>query len=478
MDSFLFLPGRRKMATTRLIALHINKGKTVAQCLAARTDYAQNEKKTNDGKYVSSYKCDPKTADEEFLLSKREYYHITGKQQKRDVIAYQIRQSFRPGEITPEDANQIGYETAMRFTKGNHAFVVATHTDRAHIHNHIIFNSTTLDCKKKFRDFFRSGLALRRVSDQVCIEHGLSVISLFGLKRTKKRLDYPKKESIREQFCDAIDQAMLEHPKNFEELYHLLDQKGFECRTGNQPAFRKKGVGRYLRFRSLPEGYRQNDLEQFFLRRVKWQIAGREKTDSTDSMQLLINIQDKIQQGKGIGYERWAKVFNLKQMAKVMCFLRENGIGTYAGLEKAAKESEEKTQQNLEQIRQCQNQIAAKYDLQKNVIDYLHTRNIYQTYKQSGYSKVFKEQHKEEILKHQAAKKKFNELEIRKLPKVKDLQVEIGNLQDSKNQAYESYKMERKRMKDLQIAKKNVDLLMGLDERETNSRCRKKDFNR
>ena len=145
MDSFLFLPGRRKMATTRLIALHINKGKTVAQCLAARTDYAQNEKKTNDGKYVSSYECDPKTADEEFLLSKREYYHITGKQQKRDVIAYQIRQSFRPGEITPEDANQIGYETAMRFTKGNHAFVVATHTDRAHIHNHIIFNSTTLD---------------------------------------------------------------------------------------------------------------------------------------------------------------------------------------------------------------------------------------------------------------------------------------------------------------------------------------------
>ena len=106
------------MAATRLIALHINKGKTVAQCLADRTDYSQNAAKTEDGKYISSYECDPKTADEEFLLTKRQYQHITGRQQKNDIIAYQIRQSFKPGEITPEEANQVGYETAMRWTKG------------------------------------------------------------------------------------------------------------------------------------------------------------------------------------------------------------------------------------------------------------------------------------------------------------------------------------------------------------------------
>ena len=117
------------MAATRLIALHINKGKTVAQCLADRTDYSQNAAKTEDGKYISSYECDPKTADEEFLLTKRQYQHITGRQQKNDIIAYQIRQSFKPGEITPEEANQVGYETAMRWTKGKHAFIVATHID-------------------------------------------------------------------------------------------------------------------------------------------------------------------------------------------------------------------------------------------------------------------------------------------------------------------------------------------------------------
>ena len=109
------------MAATRLIALHVNKGKTVAQCLADRTDYSQNAAKTNDGEFISSYECDPKTADEEFLLSKRQYQHITGRQQKNNIIAYQIRQSFKPGEITPEEANQVGYETAMRWTKGKHA---------------------------------------------------------------------------------------------------------------------------------------------------------------------------------------------------------------------------------------------------------------------------------------------------------------------------------------------------------------------
>ena len=149
------------MAATRLIALHINKGKTVAQCLADRTDYSENAAKTEDGKYISAYACDAKTCDEEFLLSKRQYEHITGRTQAHDVIAYQIRQSFKPGEITPEEANKVGYETAMRFTKGKHAFIVATHVDRAHIHNHIIFNSTTLDCTRKFRDFRLSGLHWR-----------------------------------------------------------------------------------------------------------------------------------------------------------------------------------------------------------------------------------------------------------------------------------------------------------------------------
>ena len=133
------------LATTRIIPMHHNKGKTLARCLSDRTNYAMNPDKTDGGELISSYECDPATADSEFLLSKKEYRENTGRVQESDVIAYQLRQSFKPGEVSAEDANKIGYELAMRFTKGNHAFIVATHIDRAHYHNHIIWNSTSLD---------------------------------------------------------------------------------------------------------------------------------------------------------------------------------------------------------------------------------------------------------------------------------------------------------------------------------------------
>ena len=121
------------MATTRIISMHVSHGKTIADCLADRIDYSKNPEKTQGGELISAYECDPKTADAEFLYSKRQYQTITGREQRHNVIAYQVRQSFKPGEITPEDANRIGYEFAERFLKGRHAFFVATHTDKKHI---------------------------------------------------------------------------------------------------------------------------------------------------------------------------------------------------------------------------------------------------------------------------------------------------------------------------------------------------------
>ena len=187
------------MAATRLIALHKNKGKSVAACLKSRTDYVQNPDKTEQGELISSYECSPLTVDEEFMLSKRQYELATGRRQKSDIIAYQIRQSFKPGEITAEEANKVGYELAMRFTKGKHAFVVATHTDRQHIHNHVIFNSTALDGTRKFRDFFFSALAVQRLSDLICLEHQLSVIEIKPYRERQKRTLYPPKESNRDK---------------------------------------------------------------------------------------------------------------------------------------------------------------------------------------------------------------------------------------------------------------------------------------
>ena len=180
------------LAATRLIALHKNKGMTVAACLKNRTDYIENPDKTEQGQYVSSYACSALTADEEFMLTKRQYDLVNGRRQKSDVIAYQIRQSFRPGEITAEEANKVGYELAMRFTKGKHAFVVA------------------LDGTKKFRDFFFSALAVQRLSDLICLEHQLSVIEKKPYRERQKRVLYPPKESNRDRLCGIIDTILAE----------------------------------------------------------------------------------------------------------------------------------------------------------------------------------------------------------------------------------------------------------------------------
>ena len=145
------------MATTRIIPLHIGKGRTESIAINQIIDYVANPQKTDNGKLITGYECDTRTVDAEFLLMKRQYIATTGRVRgKDDVIAYQVRQSFLPSEITPEDANRIGVEFAKRFTKGNNAFIVCTHIDKAHIHNHIIWSAVNLNCDKKFRNFWGS----------------------------------------------------------------------------------------------------------------------------------------------------------------------------------------------------------------------------------------------------------------------------------------------------------------------------------
>ena len=250
------------LAATRLIALHKNKGMTVAACLKNRTDYIENPDKTEQGQFVSSYACSALTADEEFMLTKRQYDLVNGRRQKSDVIAYQIRQSFRPGEITAEEANKVGYELAMRFTTGKYAFVVATHTDRHHIHNHVIFNSTALDGTRKFRDFFFSALAVQRLSDLICLEHQLSVIEIKPYRERQKRTLYPPKESNRDRLCGIIDSILTEKPKDYEDFLQKLEQQGYEVKRGKYTSVKGARQKRFIRFKTLGAGYSEDELKQ------------------------------------------------------------------------------------------------------------------------------------------------------------------------------------------------------------------------
>ena len=464
------------MAATRLIALHANKGKSIARALTDRLDYAKNGEKTENGELVTAYACDPRTADEEFMLTKQEYLRITGRQPKGDIIAYQIRQSFKPGEITPEEANQVGYETAMRFTKGNNAFIVATHTDRAHIHNHIIFNSTNLACDRKFRDSWFIALALQRVSDLVCLEHRLSVIKPLKPSERAKRTEYPQKECFRSKICEDIDIAISKRPEDLEKLMELLREQKYEIKRGKYIAVRGEGQKRFIRLRSLGEGYTEQDL----VNRLKTQDEGtRPRVQSgkrwkrpQKQFDLLIDIQEKMKQGKGGGYTKWATVYNLKQMAQTLLFLQEKGVRDYETLAKRAEDSSKRFDNLSASVKQSEKRLAEIATLRTHIINYARTRDVYVDYRKAGYSKKFFEEHREELTLHKAAKEAFSSLEGRKIPRVKELNEEYAEVMAKKKQDYAEYRQAKKEMQEYITAKHNVDSFLAIEENEREIRQR------
>ena len=444
------------MAATRLIALHKNKGKSVAACLKSRIDYVQNPDKTEQGELVSSYECSPLTVDEEFMLSKRQYELVTGRRQKSDVIAYQIRQSFKPGEITAEEANKVGYELAMRFTKGKYAFIVATHTDREHIHNHIIYNSTALDSARKFRDFLLSGLAVQRLSDLICLEHQLSVIEKKPYRERQKRVLYPPKESNRDRLCGIIDTILAEKPEDYEAFLQKLEQQGFEVKRGKHTAVKGKGQKRFIRFRTLGTGYSEDEIKAVLEGKAKHQPY-QKKQAKEQSFQLLVDIQGKMAEGKSVGYKRWATKFNLKEMSKTLLFLQEQKIGSAEELLERAAAATERYHAMGDSIKAAEARLTEIAVLKTHIINYAKTRPVYDAYRKSGYSKKFLEAHREEITLHKAAKAAFDEAGLQKLPKVKELNAEFSELLTKKKAAYPDYRKARNEMQELVRAQKNVE---------------------
>ena len=448
------------LAATRLIALHKNKEKSVAACLKSRTDYAQNPDKTNKGELVSSYECSPLTADEEFMLSKRQYELMTGRRQKNDVIAYQIRQSFKPGEITAEEANEVGYELAMRFTKGKYAFIVATHTDREHIHNHIIYNSTALDSTRKFRDFLLSGLAVQRLSDLICLEHQLSVIEIKPYRERQKRTLYPPKESNRDRLCGVIDTVLAEKPKDYEDFLQGLEQQGYEVKRGKYTSVKGARQKRFIRFKTLGAGYSEDELQAVIAGKTEHRPRQTQPFQEPP-FQLLVDIQAKLSEGKSEGYARWAKRYNLKEMSKTLIFLQENKIGSIEEMQERVDAATARYHELGDSIKASEKRLAEIAVLKAHVINYAKTRPVYDTYRKSGYSKKFLEAHREQITLHKAAKAAFDEASLKKLPKVKELDAEYAALLSQKKAAYPAYRKARDEMQELKKAQKNVELFFA-----------------
>ena len=454
------------IAATRLIALHKNKGKSVVACLKSRTDYAQNPEKTEQGELVSSYECSPLTVDEEFMLSKRQYELATGRRQRSDVIAYQIRQSFKPGEITAEEANKVGYELAMRFTKGKYAFIVATHTDREHIHNHIIYNSTALDSTRKFRDFLLSGLAVQRLSDLICLEHQLSVIEKKPYRERQKRTLYPPKESNRDHLCSVLDNILAEKPKGYEDFLQKLEQQGYEVKRGKYTSVKGKRQKRFIRFRTLGTGYSEEELKAVIAGEAEHR-PHQKQPPKEKPFNLLVDVQAKLAEGKNIGYARWAKKYNLKEMSKTLIFLQEKKIGSIEEMQERVDAATARYHELGDSIKAAETRMTEIAVLRTHIVNYTKTRPVYDAYRKAGYSKRFLENHRAEITLHKAAKTAFDEAKLKKLPKVKELNAEYSKLLTEKKAAYPDYRKAKDEMQELLRAQRNVELFFAEEKNTT-----------
>ena len=451
------------MAATRLIPLHINKGKTIAQTISERTDYADNPDKTDNGELVTSYECDSRTVDTQFILTKNRYSENSNRDKGRNnIIAYHTRQSFKPGEVDPETANRIGYELALEFTKGKHQFIVATHIDKAHIHNHIVFNSTTIDCTRKFRNFWNSYKVLRKLSDRLCIENGLHIIE--NPKPSKGHygtwLGDNKRVSWQDKLKQTIDAVLYEKSADLAAFIQAMREAGYEAKHGKYLAFRAPEQERFTRLRSLKGDYTDEAIME--------RLAGTRTVFGSDTSvhtsakpNLLIDIQNSIKAKNSPGYEQWAKVFNLKQAAQTLIYLQENNLMEYEKLEERAADATKTFNDLTDRIKEKEARLNEISSLQKNISSYSRTRDVYAEYRKSGYSKKFLSEHEGDIILHQTAKKAFDALGLQKLPTIKTLQTEYAVVLAEKKKLYQTYRQAKENMKELLTAKNNTDRLLG-----------------
>lgn len=449
------------MATTRIIPMHINKGKTISQCMKARIDYVKNPDKTEDGTLISSYECTPESADHEFVLARNEYMSLVGKQNPNEVIAYQMRQSFKPGEVTAEEANQIGYELASRLLGGDHAFLVATHTDKKHIHNHIVFCATSLDCTHKFRNRWNSSRLVAEISDELCREHYLSVIE----NPQNKTVSYDKWQGDQKELTQRdslrmiVDAALRLQPDGFDALMQLMEEAGCLIKQGAHISIRPPEGKRYIRLDSLGAEYSEASLRQS-LDGKHIHIPKVPRRDYTPSqVKRLIDIEAKLRTGKGKGYMVWAERNNIDAKAQSIIYLKEHKISSLGELEAQIMVLRSERNALHASIREKQNRMKEINQQRQAIRDYRRTKEFYTQYKDSGWSVKFYNEHRDEIEAHRKAQAVYTAAEG-KLPTLKELSAEYDALRELKKKDEFALEELKPQLTTLNHIKYNCDILM------------------
>lgn len=431
----------------------ITKTHPIKSMLKKAIDYICNPEKTDGKLLISSFGCAAETADIEFAWTRKHSID------KGTHLGRHLIQAFEPGETTPEQAHEIGMQLAKEVLGGKYEFVLTTHIDKGHIHNHLIFNAVSFTDYHHYHSNKRSYHYFRHVSDRLCKEHGLSVI-IPGQDRGKSYVEYTSEKmgtSYKARLKASIDK-LIPVSSNFEDLIRRLQSEGYEIKRGKYISCRASGQERFTRMKTLGADYTEEA--------VAARIAGRPRPSrhhkkDDQRINLLIDIQNNIKAQESAGFAHWAKINNLKQAAKTMNFLTEHGISSYEELEEKAAATTSASDKMLAFVKSTETRIADLSLLMKHAAAYRKLKPIYDSYRKSSDKEKFLRGYESDIILFEASAKALKEIRIEKLPSAEKMKAEYEALASEKEKLYSAYKIARQEAKEYSVIKQNVDSLLS-----------------
>ena len=431
----------------------VTKIKPIKSTLSKALDYIQNPDKTDGKMLVSSFGCSYETADIEFE------YTLSQALGKGNNLAFHLIQSFEPGEVDYETAHKIGKQLADAVTKGQHEYVLTTHIDKGHVHNHIIFCAANFVDHHKYNSNKRSYYGIRNMSDKLCRENGLSVVVPGKGSKGKSYAEYQAEKtgtSWKGKLKVAID-ALIPQVSSFEELLQRLQAAGYEVKPGKYISCRAPGQERFTRLKTLGADYTEEALKE----RIEGRRTRAAKAPRADrGVSLLIDIQNSIKAAQSRGYEQWAKIHNLKQAAKTMNFLTEHKIEQYADLTAKIAEIQTESEQAADALKSVEKRLADMAVLIKNVFTYQKTKPAYDAYRKAKNKEKYRSGQERAIILHEAAARSLKAAGVSKLPNLAALQAEYEKLQTQKEALYADYGKLKKQVKEYDVIKQNIDSIL------------------
>lgn len=435
----------------------VTKIKPIKSTLSKALDYIQNPDKTDGKMLVSSFGCSFETADIEFGFT------ISQALDKGSNLAHHLMQSFEPGEVDYQTAHEIGRQLADTVTKGQHEYVLTTHIDKGHIHNHIMFCAVNFVDHHKYNSNKRSYYGIRNISDRLCKENGLSVVVPGKGSKGKSYAEYQAEKtgtSWKGKLKTAID-ALIPQVSDFEELLTRLQAAGYEVKRGKYISCRAPGQERFTRLKTLGADYTEEALTE----RINGKRTRAAKAPRTEKkgVSLLIDIENSIKAQESRGYEQWAKIHNLKQAAKTLNFLTENRIEQYGDLTAKIAEIAAESEQAANTLKSAENRLADMALLIKNVTTYQKTKPAYDAYRKAKNKEQYRAGHESSIILHEAAAKALKAAGVVKLPNIAALQAEYAKLKEQKEALYGDYGKLKKQVKEYEVIKRNIDSILRQD---------------